>query len=335
MTGYFIATDEAGYGPHLGPLVIVATLWKTSRKPDAERLSRTIHEALGTWRAAGEPTLAIADSKSLFQSRSGIGTLEPTVLSALAHAARPFQVPCGWRDLCRAIDARTSDPPWHVAVSTDVPLEPLPAPAASRSFWCHLREEQGTELLAVRGEAVFPQQWKAMLDRLEKKSTVLTHLTLQLVDRVITEIENVHERMSSASGEHRLPVAILCDKHGGRNHYQAFLVEQWADRLGGSWIRAEEEGRQRSRYRLALGGRDTRIEFRAKADQCLPVALASMVAKYVREVSMAAFNAFWRQHCPGLRPTAGYPVDARRFAREVDATRRRLGIADHLFWRRK
>ena len=60
-----------------------------------------------------------------------------------------------------------------------------------------------------------------------------------------------------------------------------------------------------------------------------------MTAKYLRELAMRAFNEFWCARVPGLRPTAGYPVDARRFklrSRECNAA---LGIDDHILWRNR
>jgi hypothetical protein len=50
---------------------------------------------------------------------------------------------------------------------------------------------------------------------------------------------------------------------------------------------------------------------------------------------MHAFNQFWQTHIPGLRPTAGYPQDAKRYASEIEATRARLGIEPSVLWRVK
>jgi hypothetical protein len=74
-------------------------------------------------------------------------------------------------------------------------------------------------------------------------------------------------------------------------------------------------------------------QFAAKGERFLPSALASMAAKYVRELAMCAWNDYWQRQIPGLRPTAGYPVDARRFADEIRVTQQNLGIADNLIWR--
>ena len=60
--------------------------------------------------------------------------------------------------------------------------------------------------------------------------------------------------------------------------------------------------------------------------QHLPVALASMTAKYVRELFMLRFNRFFSRAVPELRPTAGYVTDARRFLSDVQPVIERLRL---------
>ena len=60
---------------------------------------------------------------------------------------------------------------------------------------------------------------------------------------------------------------------------------------------------------------------------------SSDLCKYAREVGLELFNRFWQQHVPGLKPTKGYPEDAKRFRDDVDAARQKLGISDREFWR--
>jgi hypothetical protein len=60
-----------------------------------------------------------------------------------------------------------------------------------------------------------------------------------------------------------------------------------------------------------------------------------MTAKYLRELAMRPFNAFWQQHVPGLRPTAGYPTDAKRFQGDIRTAQRKLGIEDRDLWRER
>ena len=61
------------------------------------------------------------------------------------------------------------------------------------------------------------------------------------------------------------------------------------------------------------------VQFRPEAEEAhLPVALASMTAKMVRELSMSRFNRYWCARMPELKPTAGYVQDARRWLEDLD-----------------
>jgi hypothetical protein len=48
---------------------------------------------------------------------------------------------------------------------------------------------------------------------------------------------------------------------------------------------------------------------------------------------MRAFNDFWCAQLPDLVPTAGYPLDARRFKAAIAPLQLRLGIEDRILWR--
>ncbi len=63
------------------------------------------------------------------------------------------------------------------------------------------------------------------------------------------------------------------------------------------------------------------------------MALSSMYSKYIRELHLGLFNGFWREHLPGLRPTAGYPEDARRFLGDINDLRKSLDIKDEILIR--
>jgi hypothetical protein len=121
-------------------------------------------------------------------------------------------------------------------------------------------------------------------------------------------------------------LVIFCDRQGGREHYGSLIrlmFEEWSLE-----ILRELDGR--SEYRLTRGSNVVFITFCEKAEaQCLPVAMASMLCKYLRESLMTRFNADWKAMLPDLRPTAGYYGDGERFLREIDVKRREMGIADH------
>ena len=70
-----------------------------------------------------------------------------------------------------------------------------------------------------------------------------------------------------------------------------------------------------------------------KGETYLPAALASMASKYLRELAMRALNAFWCREVPNLKPTAGYPQDAKRFKAEIAEKQTELGVEDRILWR--
>jgi ribonuclease HII len=96
------------------------------------------------------------------------------------------------------------------------------------------------------------------------------------------------------------------------------------------------ESAEESTYRIDGLNRPVTLVFAPRADSdALPVALASMLAKYLREVFMRQFNKFWQQHVPDLEPTAGYPNDSRRFYGLIQRAMRQLGIHDKQVWRER
>jgi ribonuclease HII len=52
-------------------------------------------------------------------------------------------------------------------------------------------------------------------------------------------------------------------------------------------------------------------------DRAFPTALASCVAKYLRERMVGCLNAWFQARVPGLQPTAGYYVDGHRFLADL------------------
>jgi ribonuclease HII len=117
---------------------------------------------------------------------------------------------------------------------------------------------------------------------------------------------------------HDEPIRFVVGKHGGRNGYLRGIQQRICPT-----VMVVEESRGRSAYRLP----DGTIEFLMDAeDRHELVALASMIGKYVRECAMGLFNDWWAGHLAGLRRTAGYGVDGRRFYREIDAVREFLQV---------
>jgi ribonuclease HII len=102
----------------------------------------------------------------------------------------------------------------------------------------------------------------------------------------------------------------------------------------GGWVRVIREGPARCEYAIERLGREIHLRFEPRADGAhLAVALASMAAKYLREVCMMQFNRYWLAKVPGLKPTAGYPTDAGRFFADIRGVLAADGTDERTVWR--
>ncbi len=130
------------------------------------------------------------------------------------------------------------------------------------------------------------------------------------------------------------PVEVFVDRQGGRVRYGPLLYQKIYPR----GLRIEEQTREVSSYTLKRrhGSGTFTVHFTKESEQFfLPVALASMLSKYLRELHMHLFNAFWQAQSADLKPTAGYAVDARRFLKDIAGLRKELLIEDELLVRRR
>jgi hypothetical protein len=292
--------------------------------------------------------LVIADSKALYKAGFGVHQLERGVLAALAAAGAAVGESRCIERVAELLAATAADPlelrrelRCH---EDDGQLLPLQAEAKEI---CRLAaklrevcEESGVSLLAVRARLVYPTEFNALVDQYGNKGSALSHVTLGLVRRLVDEVADATRaggdddpaRTSALSdlGPPSSDRFLIClDKHGGRNRYAALVQHHFSE----SWIEAVSENRHLSRYRWNHGERTVEAIFRVGCEELLPTALASMTAKYHREVAMRAFNAFWTARLPELRPTAGYPGDSHRFKADIALVQQELGIEDRVLWR--
>lgn len=305
-----IGTDEAGYGPNLGPLVVAATAWRVDEEPglvDARLATAIAATAPGLW----------GDSKKIFRAGAGFDALERGVHVALALL--PGGMPLErWADLAAIL---------HTPIPMDLPdakaLEHLTIPRrghelAGRDQGIAIGDALasfGVRLEAMRARIMPPAAFNAMLDAGLNKSDILSQVTLELAASLASR---------AAPSEPRL---IWCDRHGGRRRYAPLVSRAFELAL----VRPLEETAARSCYEVPPDGR---IEFTVGGESRIPVALASMTAKYLRELCMRAFNASWCERVPGLEPTAGYPVDALRWRRDAAAAIDAAGLDIAAIWRR-
>jgi hypothetical protein len=145
---------------------------------------------------------------------------------------------------------------------------------------------------------------------------------------VEVDLELMERLVLDARSQVQADVRAICGMVGGIRNYRAKLRH-----LSKTPI---EECRTRDKT-LAFdvqGVGHVRFEIDADARH-LPVALASMVGKYVRELWMERQNRFYRGHDPSLQDVSGYhdPV-TQRFIAASALLRKRLGIDDDCFTRK-
>jgi ribonuclease HII len=319
---YLIGTDEAGYGPNLGPLVIAATVWhRPDSCPTSDLYERLDQVVIRRPPSPGESRhVPIADSKQLYKSGEGLATLESGVFPACAATGVTVN---RWRDIWQQLAPATSQHlsliPWYrdfdMALPCDAQADQL---ALSSQALRDCLGRNRIQLRAIRARVVLAEEFNELIDRLGGKGALLSTLTIDLVGELITSLGDQS-------------ILVHCDKHGGRKRYGPLLQQRFPEQL----VEVRREERASSLYRWGPSTQRTEFRFEAKGESFLPSALASMVAKYLRELAMKAFNRYWQTRIPGLRATAGYPVDARRFVSEIADVCRKDRIDRDCLWRKR
>lgn len=313
--------DEAGLGPLLGPLTIG---WSVLHLPkpgaDPWRLLAP-HVARVPRRDA---RLVVADSKRVFaRSRRGLERLERTALTFLAlldDEGRPPATSGALLGEPLATDARYLDAaPWYASI----PAPPLALDAGGLELGAALLARRlrarGLALVDAGVRVVPAGELNASYARTNNKGRTTWEYCAQILDRLWRE-----------HGAQGLDVTV--DLLGGRRHYGALLARS----LPGARVRPLFERDEHSAYLLDETGaeaarswepRRMRVDFRAKGEEaCFAVALSSCLAKYVRELVMEGFNAFFGGQQADLRPTAGYTTDGRRWLADAEALLRRMAV---------
>ncbi|MBI4711821.1 MAG: hypothetical protein HY762_00720 [Planctomycetes bacterium] len=288
---YIIGIDEAGYGPKLGPLIMTAVVFESG-----------VDNFNDLW-ASLPCRLVVCDSKKAYQPARGIGTLERTVLAftrLLARRSHPERGEGGGGLNCfdkYADSIRCS----------------VKADESEITFLAGLLAEElsrySIRFLEAKVRVVDALEFNNGIRRHGNKSDLLFEITTGLLKDIFNEY---------GSG------VFYIGKQGGRTYYYEPLRYSFPDTA----VSRIKETHSLSRYRLISGiSSSSDISFLKDAeDRHFTVALASMFCKYTRELEMLLLNGFFRAHLPSLKPTAGYPLDAKRFIREVTPLTAKLGL---------
>jgi ribonuclease HII len=353
----YAGIDEAGYGPVLGPLCVACTafvvrdheqtldgvdpvcdLWKRLNKAvcrkriDKKRRRIAVDDSKLLKGANDGPQhpLKFLERAVLSFLAAQHGTIPPSLegrgsgggSSALQTASAPSDVEVpptpqpppsrevGTISCCTDLFARLGvnlHP--HDWYTTSTPLPVGQTPDELRIAHARLRktlEEQSISCEMIRCEAIDPLEFNEQVERMGNKANVNLCAALRLIDGVWQRWPNENP-------------FIAVDHLGGRVRYLQTLMQAYPDAQ--AQVLAEEE--TISSYRLTRtmnGGTSTlTLTFRVEAEsKHLPVALASMTAKYVRELFMLRLNRHFRGLMPELKPTAGYNEDGRRYLTDIE-----------------
>lgn len=336
----YFGIDEAGYGPLLGPLCVgiagvriddwregdpAPDLWMTlsravCRKP--ERGSKAV-SSLGR--------IAVDDSKKLklsnsSKSRDPLVHLERGVLTFLRCRRQPDASPTPVADdagLFKALGLTGAPATWYAG-------DALPCPRACDAGVLGISSAMlerellsagvGVELLACR--AIGEREFNHVVEHTGTKAAA-TELGIG------RHLAAVWKGWVAKPTPDTVPdtVRVVCDRQGGRTQYAASLARMMAAEGVEVEVQTLEESPARSRYELRPRHADSSavsgtpcmvVMFMPEAEsQHLPVALASMTAKLVRELFMARFNRYWCARVPELKPTAGYRQDGWRWLEDL------------------
>jgi len=314
---WVVGIDEAGYGPNLGPLVQAAVaLYLPESDPAGWN---TLKGAVRRAHEKPDGRLLIDDSKKVY-AKGGLEALERGVMRLAPWSSCVGELV---RKVC--LQHCRTELPTEAWYDSNERLPLLVAPEeyceTNGSLAVPSYSEGGRFLVSMVASVVPTPRFNRIVDESGSKATVLGRGLVELIAELTT-----HEIPGTE------PLLILCDKQGGRNFYTPMLQDAFPD----GWVIAERESAEESRYRVELLPRAVTVTFRPRADgDSVAVALASMVCKYLREVCMRQFNRFWATHVPGIAPTAGYPVDAKRFYAEIQPAMAKLGVTADQVWRKK
>jgi len=301
--------DEAGFGPVLGPLVVSTAVLRLPDDALDANLWATLAGSVTRRSLRKSPALPLADSKAMHVRRDGVIHLERGVLGLLRQLG---PMPRSLAELLRRIAPgtrqRAEDYPWYAGADPALPRQADPRDLALRANGAaEAMRTRGIELEAVRAEVVLAGDYNRLVAATRNKAAALFGVT----SRLLAYAFNTY-----ASRTREPVVRIVADRQGGRTRYRHLIQRMFE----GASIKVVAESPDLSRYVVSTPARTAEVQFRTKGETaCLPVAAASMVSKYVRELFMELLNAYWAGRVEGLKPTAGYYVDGRRFLKDIAA----------------
>lgn len=310
----YAGIDEAGYGPMLGPLCVACTAFSVrEHDPDkgAPNLWNLLKSAVTRKRSDKKNRIAIEDSKTLLvqgaEPNERIRFLERGVL---AFASRLCDTPDCDDAFLQFVGTMAAQHRWYASSS---PL-PVAQDAAEFRIACAMlhraMDKASVNIELMRCEAIDADAFNRQVSVTDSKASVNFSAAMRLAQAVWRKWPEHNPR-------------IVIDRQGGRTHYRQDLQFCFPD----ANLTILDESDRASRYQLSHAGARMTISFVTGSESLhFPAALASMTAKFTRELMMIRMNRYFCGHLPELKPTAGYTQDARRYLRDIEPVIQREAI---------
>lgn len=325
-----VGIDEAGYGPVLGPLVVSATAFDV---PAALLEGTDAATGLDLWKLLSRSVsrrvtqkgmrLAVADSKKLFkrnQTKIGLRWLERAALTFFGLIRElPDQAGPLMEYLNPGLTAMLKDYPWYGHAPIALPTCCTPEDISTqKNSLAKQMSKCDVRFCGIWSEVLPEGHFNQLVDKTRNKAIVSFSRVTRLMQRV-------------ADDTRARQLRIWVDRQGGRIGYRRPLMTAFED--GALEVLGESEAYSGYRLTRPCGPWDVHFVMKGE-DYHMPIALASVVSKYLRELLMEAFNAYWAGHVTDLRPTAGYFQDGRRFLADIEPMIGRLRIRPEMLIRR-
>jgi ribonuclease HII len=294
--------DEAGYGPLLGPLVVSSCSFQMPDELLAGDLWDVLKKSVSSSRKHLSGRLLVVDSKKAYSKTLGIGHLERTVRAVLSSAGKePGNISELLNVLCPNRPESLTDYPWYQDAGGHCLCGDAIDRAIASSVFKDDLADNSMKLLDIQSCCLDVAYYNKMVKAVKNKASVLFTAITELVKKAY---ENCDDEL----------IQIIVDRQGGRMHYRTNLQMMFPEME----LRILKENQNLSSYELKSQRRTMRVHFAVGGDQrYLPVSLASMVSKYLRELLIGCMNRYFTSFCADLKPTAGYWEDGLRFVEEL------------------
>jgi len=297
-----VGIDEAGFGPILGPLVVSSSIFSLPQQLTKADLWQILNKSVSNRCRHRAGRLLIADSKKAYSRQKGIKHLERTILACLkCLGEEPAKLSDLLALLCPDCLERLSEYPWYKEAGGYCLLADGADKAIASAVLMDDMSSNGIKLLQLRSCCLDVAYYNKMVDTVKNKSRVL----FTAISRLIKE---AYDNFADDD------LQIIIDRQGGRVRYQAILQRMFPDME----LKILCESPAASSYELQANSRVMRLHFVTAADQkFLPVSLASMLSKYLRQLLVESINRYFAGFHAELKPTAGYWKDGLRFIEDL------------------